>query len=79
MHIIEGEDEMDFKSQQERFDNIKWYDSIVAGADRCGTYEFCGVCNKEEPEPCARAAYRCRKKEWTRIATVRVYIGGGQA
>ena len=66
---------MDFKKQQDRFDEIKWYDSIIAGYDRCGTYEFCGVCDKEEEYPCARAAYRCRNS-WVRIATIRFKIGG---
>ncbi len=65
---------MNFKAQQERFDNIKWYDSIVAGFDRCGSYEFCSACNKEESEPCARAAYRC-KRSLVKIATLRINIG----
>ena len=65
---------MDFKKQQDRFDEIKWYDSIVSGYDRCGTYEFCGVCNKEEENPCAHAAYRSRNA-WVRIATIRFKIG----
>ena len=63
---------MDFKAQQNRFDEIKWYDSIVAGYDRCGTYDFCGCCNKEEENPCAHAAYRSRKG--VRIAVVRLKI-----
>ncbi len=66
---------MDFKSQQDKFDNIKWYDSIVAGCDRCGSYEFCGVCDKKEPEPCARAAYRYKKDNRFRVATVRIQVG----
>ncbi len=66
---------MDFKAQQKRFDDIKWYDSVVAGCDRCGTYEFCSICNKAESEPCAHAAYRYRRG-WTRIATLRIKIGG---
>jgi Zn-dependent alcohol dehydrogenase len=64
---------MDFKAQQERFDAIKWYDSIVAGTDRCGSYEFCKLCCKEEENPCANAAYRYRKG-WMRLATVRFKI-----
>lgn len=66
---------MDFKKQQDRFDVIKWYDSILAGYDRCGSYEFCGVCNKDIDNPCARAAYKYRKKGWVSIATVRFKIG----
>ncbi len=63
---------MDFKSEQEKFDGVKWYDSIVAGEDRCGSYDFCTFCNKEESEPCARAAYRSRPKVLTPIAVVRL-------
>ncbi len=48
---------MDFKKEQEKFDAIKWYDSIVAGEDRCGSYDFCVKCNKANPYPCAYAAY----------------------
>ncbi len=67
---------MDFKTQQDRFDEIKWYDSILTGFDRCGTYDFCGVCNKEEKNPCARAAYRYREKgRGVRLATLRIQIG----
>ncbi len=66
---------MDFKSQQEKFDDIKWYDSIVAGYDRCGSYEFCDVCNKGETEPCARAAYRYQNSGPVRIATIIIKIG----
>ncbi len=65
---------MDFKAQQDRFDDIKWYDSIVAGCDRCGSYNFCEVCNKEEPNPCARAASRYQKR-LIRIATIHVKLG----
>ncbi len=66
---------MDFKSQQEKFDEIKWYDSIVAGEDRCGSYDFCVGCDKKESFPCARAAYRAREQVWTKLATVRVQFG----
>ncbi len=54
---------MDFKSQQDKFDDIKWYDSILAGYDRCGSYDFCGSCDKSEENPCARAAYRAQNPE----------------
>ncbi len=69
---------MDFKTQQERFDDIKWYDSIVAGCDRCGSYAFCGDCDKNQTEPCARAAYRYKKQDWTKIATIHIKIGKGE-
>ncbi len=63
---------MDFKTEQSKFDVIKWYDSIVAGVDRCGSYEFCAYCDKEEPEPCARAAYRSRPCATNKIAVIRI-------
>lgn len=49
---------MDFKLQQDRMDDIKWYDSIVAGEDMCGSYDFCVKCKKESKYPCARAKLR---------------------
>ena len=39
---------MDFKMQQEQFDNQKWYDSILAGEDKCGSYDFCVKCCRTE-------------------------------
>lgn len=65
-----GDRIMDYKRQQDRFDDIKWYDSILAGDDRCGTYEFCGKCRKTETYPCARAMHRY-EKGCVRIAVVR--------
>ncbi len=65
---------MDFKTQQKRFDDIKWYDSIVAGEDRCGCYSFCKYCDKSLPEPCARAACRQKKIGWVKIAELSVKI-----
>lgn len=61
---------MDFKEWQAKFDEKKWIDSIIAGEDRCGTYEFCQKCKKSESEPCAKAFYRY-KNPYTRIAIVR--------
>ncbi len=58
---------MSFKSQQKTFDDVKWFDSILAGEDKCGTYEFCGDCNKDESYPCARAGHRYSKMQ-TRLA-----------
>ncbi|MBR1974446.1 MAG: hypothetical protein IKA20_01180 [Clostridia bacterium] len=61
---------MNYKSEQNKFDNIKWYDSIIAGEDRCGTYEFCGKCKKDEQYPCAHAMFR-HKHGLVRIAVIR--------
>ena len=64
---------MDYKQQQDEFDEVKWYDSILAGEDRCGDYEFCGYCRKEEPHPCARARERYSKK-YVRIGILRRHV-----
>lgn len=60
---------MNFRKQQETFDEVKWFDSIQAGEDQCGTYEFCKECRKNEPYPCARAAYRYANG-YVRIAVI---------
>lgn len=57
------------KKVQDEFDGVKWYDSIQMGEDKCGSYEFCAVCRKEEIYPCARAAVRSQNG-YIRIATV---------
>ena len=61
---------MDFKTQQEQFDNQKWYDSILAGEDKCGSYDFCVKCCRTEKYPCARAAHRFNNK-YIRLAVIR--------
>ena len=60
---------MNFKRQQDRFDEVKWFDSIKAGYDTCGTYAFCGACQKTETNPCARAAHR-QVNGYIRVATL---------
>ena len=60
---------MDFKLWQAKFDDIKWYDSILEGKDKCGTYDFCDKCNKEEKYPCAHAANR-KYQGYVRVAVV---------
>ncbi len=60
---------MSFEQQQKRFDGVKWFDSIRAGDDRCGTYEFCGECRKDELNPCARAMHRFQNG-YIRIAVI---------
>ena len=58
-----------FQKRQEAIDIIKWYDSIVAGEDRCGTYEYCIKCRKEEKYPCARAEDKYQKG-YVRVAVI---------
>ena len=64
---------MDFRAEQEKFDKIKWYDSITVGYDCCGSYAFCKNCNKAEEYPCARAMQKKDKKR-VRIAVVRFRV-----
>jgi hypothetical protein len=59
-----------YRSEQEQFDKIKWYDSIREGKDMCGTYRFCSYCRKDSSDPCARAAHRYQNK-FTRVAILR--------
>ncbi len=61
---------MDLRTQQTEFDNKKWYDSVLAGDDRCGTYDFCVKCDKTEKYPCAKAMHRFTSK-YIRLAVIR--------
>lgn len=61
---------MNWQEKQKKFDDVKWYDSVIAKQDKCGSYSFCYRCYKEEPYPCARAAERA-KRGGVRIATIR--------
>lgn len=60
---------MNFKIRQSEMDNEKWFDSILAGEDLCGSYDFCSKCRKEEKYPCARAENRW-KNGYIRVAEV---------
>ena len=60
---------MSLKSEQKKFDDVKWYDSILAGEDRCGSYEFCNQCEKETVYPCARAMQK-QKTGYVRIGVL---------
>ena len=61
---------MDFKEWQDEFDKTKWIDSIVAGEDTCGTYEFCVKCTKVGATPCAHA-FESFQNPRIRIAVIR--------
>ena len=61
---------MSFQEWQNEFDQKKWIDSIIAGEDTCGSYEFCVKCNKDEENPCARAFSRFKNPR-IRIAILR--------
>lgn len=49
------------KVKQDELDAIKWCDSEL-GEDKCGTYDYCAVCDKQADYPCARAFYTHRNK-----------------
>ena len=60
---------MDLQLEQKKFDDVKWYDSILMGEDRCGSYDFCDKCNKFELYPCANAMRR-KAKKYVRVGIV---------
>ena len=41
--------------KQNEFDKKKWEDSLAAGHDTCGEYDYCAKCNKSHEYPCAKA------------------------
>lgn len=52
--------------KQEKLDEIKWYIGQELGCDPCGTFEYCGKCNKQEENPCEKALKRykdCKRKQ----------------
>ena len=66
---------MKLKERQKEFDVIKWYDSVLAGEDKCGSYNFCVKCRKEETYPCARAEHRYNNVGYYRLAVIRRHRG----
>ena len=66
---------MTLKEEQRRFDDLKWYESIEVGEDKCGSYAFCMDCNKDLTYPCARAARRYVRGVF-RVATIIIKRGG---
>ncbi|MBQ7323544.1 MAG: hypothetical protein IJW96_03160 [Clostridia bacterium] len=61
---------MTLKERQHELDIMKWYDSVNKRDDMCGEYIFCGKCNKENNNPCARAEHRYNMG-YIRLGTVR--------
>jgi hypothetical protein len=49
--------------KQKKFDEQKWLDSEKLGVDTCGTYKFCGKCDKSFENPCAVAKAKYSKKK----------------
>ena len=68
---------MTLEREQKIFDDVKWFESVEAGVDKCGSYEFCEVCNKEISYPCARAARRYARNVF-RVATIVLKIRRGK-
>lgn len=62
-----------YKNEQKKLDEIKWKESMEAGEDKCGTYEYCSVCVKEDEYPCAKAKRRAANKASgkTRVAVLK--------
>ena len=59
--------------KQNEFDKKKWVDSVNAGRDTCGEYEYCSKCNKAHEYPCATAyeAYTVVEKPVAKTSTVK--------
>jgi hypothetical protein len=49
-------------ANQKKIDEQKWLESEKAGHDTCGTYKFCGKCDKTLENPCAVAKDKYIKK-----------------
>jgi hypothetical protein len=49
-------------AKQKKFDEQKWLDSEKVGFDTCGTYKFCGKCDKSLENPCVIAKAKHNKK-----------------
>ena len=47
--------DMSTLEKQNEFDKKKWEDSVNAGRDTCGEYDYCAKCNKNHEYPCATA------------------------
>lgn len=47
---------------QAKLDVQKWIDSEKQGKDTCGDYDFCAVCDKTKPLPCAKAYNKAKQK-----------------
>lgn len=62
-----------YKNEQKKIDEQKWKDSYESGEDKCGSYEYCSVCKKEEEFPCAKAKRRVTNKKSgkTRVAVLK--------
>lgn len=53
----------ELKRIQEELDKVKYLESEQVGKDTCGSYFYCGYCNKRNKYPCASAFKKCYKKE----------------
>lgn len=52
---------MDYAKTQKQLDMQKWALSEERNEDMCGKMPYCGLCNKEEEFPCAKAFERTEK------------------
>lgn len=62
-----------YKNEQKKIDEQKWKESYESGEDKCGSYEYCSACKKEEEYPCAKAKRRVANKKSgkTRVAVLK--------
>lgn len=60
--ILKEKDEMAITKKQKELDEIKWLKSEAQGADACGSFDYCAVCDKEKENPCDKAYKAFNKK-----------------
>ncbi len=62
-----------YKDEQKKIDEKKWKESYESGEDKCGSYDYCSECKKEEEYPCAKAKRRVsnKKRGKTRVAVLK--------
>lgn len=59
-----------YRDEQKKIDVKKWNESAESGEDKCGTYSFCALCQREQEYPCAKA----KRRESNRKGKVRVAV-----
>lgn len=53
---------MAITKKQKELDEIKWLKSEKQGADACGSFDYCAMCDKEKENPCDKAYKAFNKK-----------------
>lgn len=54
---------MSLTKKQKEIDKMKWEKSEQLGKDACGSFDFCGKCDKSLENPCDKAFSAYNKKQ----------------